>query len=44
MNTLRQGAEEYLKLRRDLGYKLLEAGKGLLAFVTYMEQHPPVLA
>ena len=39
MNTLRQAVEEYLNLRRDLGFKLLDAGKGLLDFVTYMEQH-----
>ncbi|MEE9588051.1 MAG: tyrosine-type recombinase/integrase [Hyphomicrobiaceae bacterium] len=39
MNTLRQAVEEYLNLRRDLGFKLLHAGKGLLDFVTYMEQH-----
>ncbi|MCP4406499.1 MAG: tyrosine-type recombinase/integrase [Gammaproteobacteria bacterium] len=39
MNTLRQAVEEYLDLRRNLGFKLLEAGKGLLDFVTYMERH-----
>ena len=39
MNTLRQAVEEYLNLRRNLGFKLLDAGKGLLDFVTYMEQH-----
>jgi integrase/recombinase XerD len=38
MNTLRQAAQEYLTMRRSLGYKLQEAGKGLLAFVTFMEQ------
>jgi len=39
MNTLRQAVHQYLSLRRNLGFKLLEAGKGLLDFVTYMEQH-----
>ncbi len=39
MNTLRQAVQEYLSLRRDLGFKLQDAGKGLLAFVTFMEQH-----
>ena len=39
MSTLRHALEEYLNLRRSLGFKLLEAGKGLHDFVTYMEQH-----
>lgn len=39
MNTLRQAVQEYLSLRRGLGFKLREAGKGLLDFVTFMEQH-----
>ena len=39
MNTLRQAVDEYLSLRRSLGFKLREAGKGLLDFVTFMEQH-----
>jgi integrase/recombinase XerD len=39
MNTLRQAAQEYLSLRRSLGFKLRVAGKRLLDFVTYMEQH-----
>ena len=39
MNTLRQALKEYLSLRRSLGFKLREAGKGLLDFVTFMEQH-----
>jgi integrase/recombinase XerD len=39
MNTLRQALKEYLNLRRGLGFKLREAGKGLLDFVTFMEQH-----
>ena len=39
MNTLRQAVQEYLSMRRDLGFTLQEAGKGLLDFVTFMEQH-----
>jgi len=39
MNTLRQAVEEYLSLRRALGFKLQEAGKDLLNFVTFLEQH-----
>ena len=39
MNTLRQAVQEYLSMRRGLGFKLQEAGKGLLDFVTFMEQH-----
>jgi integrase len=38
MNTLRQAVDEYLSLRRNLGFKLHEAGKGLHDFVTYMER------
>jgi len=39
MNTLRQAAQEYLTMRRSLGYKLQGAGKRLLDFITFMEQH-----
>ena len=39
MNTLRQAVQEYLSLRRGLGFKLHDAGNGLLDFVTFMEQH-----
>ena len=38
MNTLRQAIQEYLNLRRDLGFKLNHAGKGLLDFATFMHQ------
>lgn len=38
MNTLRKGAEEYLSLRRRLGYKLDRSGRLLLQFVSFMEQ------
>ena len=39
MNTLRQAVQEYLSLRRNLGFQLHGTGKGLLDFVNYMEQH-----
>jgi hypothetical protein len=39
MNTLRQAVQEYLSVRRNLGFKLQDAGRGLLDFVTFMEQH-----
>jgi integrase/recombinase XerD len=38
MNTLRQAVDEYLSMRRNLGFKLQETGKGLLEFVAFMEQ------
>jgi integrase/recombinase XerD len=38
MNTLRQAVQDYLKLRRGLGFKLQDAGRGLLDFVTFMER------
>ena len=39
MTTLRQAVQEYLQMRRALGFKLDDAGKGLLDFVTFMEKH-----
>jgi len=39
MKSLRKSVQDYLSLRRSLGFKLLEAGKGLLDFVTFMERH-----
>jgi integrase len=39
MNTLRNAVREYLELRRGLGFKLREAGKGLIDFVTFLERH-----
>jgi integrase/recombinase XerD len=39
MNTLREAVQEYLTLRRSLGFKLHDAGKWLLDFVMFMEQH-----
>jgi integrase/recombinase XerD len=38
MNTLRQSIEEYLAMRRSLGFKLREAGTGLLDFAAFMER------
>lgn len=38
MNTLRQAIQEYLSMRRDLGFKLREAGKYLLDFGAFMQQ------
>lgn len=38
MNTLREAVEEYLIMRRGLGFKLQDAGKGLLDFVAFMEK------
>ena len=37
MTTLRQAVQEYVSMRRDLGFKLREASKALLDFVTFME-------
>jgi integrase/recombinase XerD len=39
MNTLRQSVREYLQMRRQLGFKLTEAGIYLPDFVRFMEQH-----
>ncbi len=38
MNTLRQAVHAYLRMRRDLGFKLREAGKALLDFSSYMQR------
>lgn len=44
MNTLRQAVQEYLSMRRHLGFKLQKDGKALLDFVTFMEQkHAPYI-
>ena len=39
MNTLREAVHEHLNMRRQPGFKLREAGRGLLDFVTFLEQH-----
>ena len=38
MSSLREAAEEYLALRRALGFKLGQQGRMLLQFVTFLEQ------
>ncbi|MFZ5507548.1 MAG: tyrosine-type recombinase/integrase [Pseudomonadota bacterium] len=38
MNTLRQAVQEYLTMRRDLGFKLTYAGKALLDFAAFMRR------
>lgn len=38
MNTIRQAVHVYLNMRRDLGFKLQAAGKGLLDFASFMQQ------
>jgi integrase/recombinase XerD len=42
MTTLRQAAEEYLSLRRALGFKLRDVGSMLLSFVAYCENEGDV--
>ncbi|MBM3272826.1 integrase [Candidatus Kaiserbacteria bacterium] len=39
MNTLRQAVQEYLAMRRSLGFKLERAGPALLDFVSFLQQH-----
>ena len=39
MTTLRQAVHEYIGMRRHLGFTLHAPGKGLLAFVRFMERH-----
>jgi integrase len=39
MTTLRKAVNEYLTMRRNLGFQLHDAGVGLLRFVTFMEKH-----
>jgi integrase len=39
MSALRQAVQEYLALRRSLGFKLQRAGPALLNFVGFLEQH-----
>jgi len=38
MNTLRQAVQEYLSMRRSLGFKLQETATALLDFATFMEK------
>ena len=39
MNTLRQAVQEYLNMRRSLGFKLESTGPALFDFVNFLEQH-----
>ena len=39
MNTLRQAVQEYLAMRRNLGFKLQGVGPELIDFVSFLEQH-----
>ena len=39
MNTLRDAVREYLEMRRGLGFKLRDAGRALIDFVAFLEQH-----
>lgn len=39
MNTLREAVQEYLSMRRGLGFKLHYAGVTLPDFVSYLEKH-----
>jgi integrase len=39
MNSLRQALQEYLSLRRSLGYKMQDAGRLLPRFVAFLEEH-----
>jgi integrase/recombinase XerD len=38
MNTLREALQEYLALRRGLGYKMYEAGRLLPRFISFLEE------
>ncbi|OYR19631.1 phage integrase family protein [Brucella grignonensis] len=37
MNALRQAAHDYIDMRRGLGFKLEQAGRGLIDFVSFLE-------
>jgi integrase/recombinase XerD len=39
MTTLQQAVQEYVRMRRDLGFKLHDASKALLDFARFMAQH-----
>ena len=38
MNTLREAIHEYIEMRRNLGFKMNDTRRELLAFATFMEQ------
>ena len=37
MSTLRQAVQDYIEMRRGLGFKLRETERGLIDFVTFLE-------
>ena len=37
MSTLQQAVQDYIEMRRGLGFKLREAGRGLIDFVAFLE-------
>ena len=39
MNTLREAVRAYLDMRRGLGFKLRDAGRALVDFVSFLEEH-----
>ena len=39
MSTLRTAAEQYLVMRRALGFKLTTQGRHLMSFIDYCEVH-----
>jgi integrase len=39
MSTWRKAVEDYIAMRRSLGFKLRDLGAGLLKFVSFLEQH-----
>ncbi len=39
MISLREAVQGYLQMRRNLGFKLRDVGKGLVDFVCFMERH-----
>ena len=39
MNTLRAAVDEYLAMRRALGYKMKDAGAALPTFISFLEKH-----
>ena len=39
MTRLREAVQEYLNMRRSLGFKLQETGRLLLSFVKFLEEH-----
>jgi integrase/recombinase XerD len=39
MNTIREAVRTYLDMRRGLGFELRDAGKALLDFAGFLEQH-----